>query len=505
MAEDAKKCGKGEMNVAEFKKKYWDHLDKLIDPEHPDLGPKNNGFVFLAGRIQPGRAQLMKWFTELSLGSKNHYEHTTICEQSHHIAYDLMTGHKTNHMKPDLANAEFVIFWGTGAYTANFSLVTMAEKVTTGKLNRGMKTAVVDARLSNDAGKADWWLPVQPNGHGALAMAMIRWILENNRYDQRYLENANKAAAKADGEPTWTNASHLVKIVEGHPMALLKADEAGIGTEKQRVVSRAGRLIAVDPEDENKPIEGDLLVKTQVKGLSVKSAFQLLTEQAMARTLKEYAEESGVDTMTIIEVAREFTSHGKRSVVEMYRGPVQQTDGYYNGCLIITLNALIGNADYKGGLSKGGGSWHEVGDKPDSIYPLENMHPGPLKAFGPRITREKSRYEDFTLFKEHGYPAKRPWYPFTGNVYQEVIPSFTAGYPYAGKILFLHMGTPALSIPGGTQHIIDMLKDPARVPLFIASDIVIGETSMYADYIVPDLTYRNGGECHTIRRMCPLK
>jgi anaerobic selenocysteine-containing dehydrogenase len=34
-----------------------------------------------------------------------------------------------------------------------------------------------------------------------------------------------------------------------------------------------------------------------------------------------------------------------------------------------------------------------------------------------------------------------------------------------------------------------MLKDPDRVPLFIASDIVIGESSMYADYIVPDLTY----------------
>ena len=51
------------------------------------------------------------------------------------------------------------------------------------------------------------------------------------------------------------------------------------------------------------------------------------------------------------------------------------------------------------------------------------------------------------------------------------------------------MGTPALSTPGGTEHVIDMLKDPARVPLFIASDIIIGETSMYADYIVPDLTY----------------
>jgi anaerobic selenocysteine-containing dehydrogenase len=51
------------------------------------------------------------------------------------------------------------------------------------------------------------------------------------------------------------------------------------------------------------------------------------------------------------------------------------------------------------------------------------------------------------------------------------------------------MGTPAFAIPGGNQHIIDMLKNQKQVPLYIASDIVIGETSMYADYILPDLTF----------------
>jgi anaerobic selenocysteine-containing dehydrogenase len=33
-------------------------------------------------------------------------------------------------------------------------------------------------------------------------MGMIRWIIENKKYDARYLTNANKAAAKVDGEPT---------------------------------------------------------------------------------------------------------------------------------------------------------------------------------------------------------------------------------------------------------------------------------------------------------------
>ncbi|MEJ2638523.1 MAG: molybdopterin-dependent oxidoreductase [Desulfosarcinaceae bacterium] len=489
MAEDAGKFGKGELSLADFKTRYADHLDVLIDPDHPDLGPKNNGFVFMAGRIEHGRKEIMKWFTNKSLGSPNAFEHTTICEQSHHIAYAEMTGHGTHHMKPDLANAEFVIFWGTGAFTANFGLTPMAEKVTTAKRNGRMKTAVVDARLSNDAGKADWWLPVQPNGHGALAMAMIRWILENNRYDQRYLENANKAAAEVDGEPTWSNAAHLVKIVDGHPFKLLRADEAGVGGKDQMVVSRDGQLAGVDPNDKVNPVEGDLLVTTTINGIQAKSAFQLLTEEAFKKTLAAYAKESGVELQTIIEVARELTAHGKRAAVDMYRGPVQQTDGYYSGCLVITLNVLVGNADYKGGLIKGGGHWHEAGGKEGNVYNFAKMHPGALKTFGPKITREQSRYEDYSLFREKGYPARRPWYPFTGNVYQEIIPSFAMGYPYPGKILLLHKGTPALSIPGGNQQIIDALRDPQRVPLFIASDIVIGESSMYADYIVPDLTY----------------
>jgi tetrathionate reductase subunit A len=489
MAKDSENCGKGKMTVAEFKAKYRDHLEKLIDPDHPDLGPKNNGFVFMAGRIEHGRKELMARFTGKTLGSNNAYEHTTICEQSHHIAYKRMTGNKSEHMKPDLVNCEFAVFWGTGAFTANFGLTCMAEKVTTGMVNRGMKTAVVDPRLSHDAGKADWWLPVRPEKNGTLAMAMIRWILENNRYDQRYLENANKAAAKADNEPTWSNATHLVKIVDGHPLELLRASEVGVGSENQYVASKNGRFVSVDPEDENHPVEGDLFVKSQANGIPIKSAFQLLAEEAYAKSLQAYADDCGVELKTIVDVARELTSHGKRAAVDMYRGPVQQTDGYYSGCLVITLNVLIGNADYKGGLIKGGGHWHEGGGKPGNVYDLGKMHPGALKAFGVKITREKSRYEDSTLFREKGYPAQRPWYPFTGNVYQEVIPSFAAGYPYPGKILLTHMGTPAFAIPGGNQQIINMLKNQKQVPLYIASDIVIGETSMYADYILPDLTF----------------
>ncbi len=488
MAADAAKFGKGEMSLEDFQKKWAEHLDVLIDPQHPDLGPKNNGFVFDAGRIEHGRKELMKWFTHDSFGSVNAFEHTTICEQSHHIAYGEMSGGKTHHMKPDLLNAEFVLFWGTGAFTANFGLTPMAEKVTNARVEGRMKVAVVDPRLSNDAGKADWWLPVEPGADGALALAMIRWILEQERFDRRYLENANRKAADADGEPTFSNASWLVWVEDGRPARLVRAADLGIGTEDQYVVLRGGRPVPVDPEGGEAAVEGDLFAEYTHEGRQAKTSLRCVREEAFSRSPEEYERITGVPWKLVAEVARELTSHGKKAGVEMYRGPVQHTDGYYTGCAVILLNLLIGNPDWKGGLSRGGSHWHEFGGKEGNVWQFKALHPSRMKAFGPRITREKARYEDFSLFREEGYPARRPWFPFSSNVYQEVIPSMAAGYPYPGRILFLHKGTPVLASPAGSPQI-DMLRDPDKVPLFIACDIVIGETSMYADYILPDLTY----------------
>ena len=486
MKVDAKRFAAGKLSLSGFKRKYVRHLAKLIDPDHPDLGPRNNAFVFQAGRMEHGRKEFVKWFATKSLGSVNVFEHTTICEQSHHIAFNEVTG-GTHHMKPDILNAEFVLFWGTGAYTANFGLTPMAEKVTAGRVERGLKTAVVDPRLSNDAGKADWWLPVKPGADGALAHAMIRWIIENQRYDARYLANANRAAAQADGEPTWTDASLLIKIIDGHALEPLKAREAGIPGGDAPVVRYEGRFLAAGQES-NLPVEGELFFDGSVNGIRVKSALQLLKDEAFSRSFEEYEEITGIPLRQVAAVAKELTSHGKRAAVDLYRGPVQHTDGFYAGAAVIMLNLLIGNADWKGGLSKGGGHWHEAGGKAASVYNFSKMHPDEFPAFGPRITREKTRYEDYSLFRENGYPAKRPWYPFTDNIYQEIIPSAAQGYPYKCEILMLHKGTPALSTPAG-HKVIEMLRDHDKIPLFIACDIVIGETSMYADYILPDLTY----------------
>ncbi|RMF41224.1 MAG: hypothetical protein D6753_10010 [Planctomycetota bacterium] len=174
-------------------------------------------------------------------------------------------------------------------------------------------------------------------------------------------------------------------------------------------------------------------------------------------------------------------------MAEFYRGPAQHTNGYYQCQSLILLNLLVGNCGWKGGWSAGGGHFHEFGGKAANPYNFADLHPGKLTAFGPPVTRERMRYEDTSLFDGEHYDAQRPWYPFTSNVYQEVIPAAGAEYPYNIGCLFLHKGTPVMSCPAGHKQI-EILRDPKKVPLFIASDITVAETSMFADYIIPDLS-----------------
>ncbi|HEY5596924.1 MAG TPA: molybdopterin-dependent oxidoreductase, partial [Candidatus Bipolaricaulota bacterium] len=241
--------GEKEALVVEFKEKYSEQLDKLIDPQHPDLGPKNNQLVFLWGRVKGGREHLIRRFAQDAFGSANAHGHTTVCQGSLYFTGKAMSeqyqdGHWTGGQKfywqADTGNAQFLIFVGASPFEANYGPPVRAPHLTQNMVDKGLKIAVVDPRLSKTAAKAWKWLPIKPGTEAALALAMIRWIIEQGRFDRKYLGNANRAAATADGEPTWCNASWLVKVEDGKPTTFLRAAEAGLGQEDRFVVAKEG-------------------------------------------------------------------------------------------------------------------------------------------------------------------------------------------------------------------------------------------------------------------------
>ena len=509
--------------VEEFKVTFADYLDGMIDPEHPDFGPKNNQFCFVWGRLKDGRGEFIKRFTGDAFGSINAHGHTTVCQGSLYFTGKAMSeqfvegkwsGGEKFYWQGDLANTEFAILVGNNVFEGGYGPPYRVQKITEGLTNGRLRYVVIDPRLGKTGSKAWKWLPNKPGTEAAIALALIQIVISNDRHNKQYLQNANKAAADAAGEPNFCNAAWLVKVDdEGKPGKLMRGSELGAEVEERPtadgkgtwkfdpfVVYKDGKFVTFDPNDTENAVQGDLLVDTEFTGLDkdgkaitvkVKSGLQVLFDSANEHTVEEWAAIADVRASDLLAIAQEFTSHGRKACADIHRGVSQHTNGYYNVQAWYDLNLLIGNFDYAGGMAIAK-AYDQNGAKEGQPYPVTKLANGALKKFGHTIIRS-GKYENSTIFED--YPAKRPWYPLATDIYQEIIPSIGDAYPYPVKAAFLYMGSPVYALPAGHTNI-EVLKDPAKLPLFVTFDIVIGETSMYADYIIPDMSFLERWEFH---------
>lgn len=332
-------------------------------------------------------------------------------------------------------------------------------------------------------------------------------MIEHGSFDAKLLADANKAATRAAGETTWTNASWLVEIRGGRSSAFAcvadhclarperrqaKTEKGSVEYEEKFLLVRQGdRLVAFDPNEETRPVTGNLCVDAVLSdGTRVKSGLQLIKEAAFARSFADWCARCELKPEAVEEVVVEMVRPGKQAVVDLHRGVAPHTNGFYNVLAWYTVNALLGNYDWQGGLSALK-TYSYDGSKGGS-YNLAST-PGALPTFGVSIIMHGVSYEQTTLFQ--GYPAKRNWYPLSSDIYEEILPSIGDAYPYPTKALQLYMGVPTYALPAG-HTTLEVLRDVHRLPLWVASDILIGSTSMYADYIFPDLSYLERWEFH---------
>ncbi len=453
-----------------------------IDPNLPELGPKANQVVFSPGRYEHGQKEFTdRWFKNCYGTINYRHDHTSICEESHHIAKELMTEGKKNHFKPDISNAKFIIWFGTNPLEANFPAQTLGRKLMD-FIKRGGKMAVVDPRFSHTAAKAKYWIPAKPATDGAVAMALARWIVDNEKYDKKFLSATTKEGAAKVNELTWTDATYLVNQQTGK---FVRPADVGLpGGEDDYVVSAGGELKVHSSVD-----AADLMVSTTVNDQPVKSVFQMVVERLRERTIEEYAAIAGVNANDLKAVAAEFAAAGKQAIADFYRGSCQNTHGVYASMAIVILNMLVGNFDWKGGYIGGGSHWHETngGGKPGTVDIMKV--PNGVSAKGIQITRAKASYEKDApnLFARDGYPAKRPWFPHASNgVYQELMPSIYDQYPYPVKALIAYWNGLPYSTPAQKAIFEKTAADESKLPLFVVFDIEMGPAAEWADYVLPD-------------------
>jgi len=105
-------------------------------------------------------------------------------------------------------------------------------------------------------------------------------------------------------------------------------------------------LLKVDPDDDKEAVKGDLLVDTTIttsdgKKVPAKSSMQILADSANEKSIVEWAKICGIPAEDIEELAREFTSHGRKASVDIHRGVSQHTNGFYNVIAYYNLALLI--------------------------------------------------------------------------------------------------------------------------------------------------------------------
>ncbi len=480
--------------------------NQYIDPSRPELGPKKNQLAFAPGRSVEKEMSERIW--KHGWGTANYgLSHTSVCESTRHVANELITwdpdgsknsrgAGRTAGWQVDILGSEYIIFFGANPLEADFPMVGMARNLMHFNRNGG-KYVVVDPRFNNTAAKAHQWVPITPGADAALAMGMIRWIIANEKHDWDYLANPNREAAQAGGEATWTDSTYLVGTftdAEGKQFQrYITAGEVGISNgltvQAGDYVVRSGGLKG---HREVGLGELDVTEIVVIDGAPVeaKSAFTLLEEAAFSKTLDEYSSLCEVPKDTIVALAREFVSHGKKAAAMTYRGPIKHTNGFYNQLAIQHLNTLIGNYDWKGGCTAGAGGWgHKSG-----VVDLGKVEGDPGHT-GIRIDRAKTFYDQSeagSLFT--GYPAKRPWFPFgTHGNYQEVIPSIRDSYPYEIKVLITYWNAWPYSVPTlktvWEQTMSEMVAGEYKLPLLVTISPVMGEVAAWADYVLPDTVY----------------
>ncbi len=474
-------------------------LNTPLDPDNPEYGPKANQLLMMEA-TDYGRSALLKRFAFNAFGTRNYGHHGAYCGLAFRMGSGALMNdlEKNAHVKPDYANVEFALFIGTAPSQAGNPFKRqgrlLAQARSTGNLEYVVVDPALTAAASHAAGDRSRWISILPGTDTALAMALIRWLLENEGYAKDYLAVPGNKTAGESGETGHTNATHLVIDEDTHPRAgyfLRLSDigqaEAGTDHDHPVVVNQAGEL-----ESAESASSGQLFVERRVQTsdgpVRVRSSLFKLRQEAMRHSIEEYAEICGIDAAVIRELARRFAGFGRKATADAHGGMMSGA-GFYASYAVNMLNLLVGSFNQKGGVAKGGGSFNGVGAGPR--YNLADF-PGKVRPRGVFLSRSRFPYEKTSEYKrrlaagESPYPATAPWRSLAPPILTEHLLSGLEGYPYRIKAMIGAMANPMYGQAGLTSLLEEKLKDPKNIGLYVAVDGFINETNRFADYIVPD-------------------
>ncbi len=186
----------GEKGEGKFREATWDeaftYAAELLQKTSDKYGTRSlasflgRGVLGMpVGRILSGgkSPSLME-----RLGSPNSFNVASICNMASSTVTPVTTsGLNTRVMVQDIPNSDYIFAWGKDSTTDDGPQMTI-KSIKAAK-ERGAKLIVIDPRQTGIGELADLWIPVIPGSDGALALAMLKLIIETERYDKEFVRD----------------------------------------------------------------------------------------------------------------------------------------------------------------------------------------------------------------------------------------------------------------------------------------------------------------------------
>ena len=225
-----------------------------------------------------------------------------------------------------------LVLWGTvPAYSCPASGGGMVADLRA----KGVKTVVVDPRLTPDAAKADVWLPIRPGTDVALELCWIRYILDNKLFDKDFVLK-------------WTNLPYLVDV---ETKMQWRAEKSTIPNTPDTfmVWDKKSNSAQPLPYPWNDDLEPDLEGEYVINGRRYKTGYQLLWERCQEYTLEKTAEICWLDAKKIKEAIHVFTDNCPSGLA--IGVATDQTPNSVQAAMgAATIDLLMGNVERPGSI-----------------------------------------------------------------------------------------------------------------------------------------------------------
>lgn len=445
----------GERGEGRFAEVSWDAaLDEIAARLKAAVAAKGERSVVYTVHDLGPLAQVAAY----ALGSPNVVSQASTCNTPGVVARRWTYAAPYDHQRrvdPDYENCRYLMLFGRTLQAS----MGAAHRLSTARA-AGAHVVFVDPRRPDGAFADSQWVPILPGADAALILAMVREIAQTKLVDEKFLVTHTNAPLliRADGQPltaaeaTGNKDAVGFAVWDGRSGTLayqgVKRNDKGVATE---YINTAGVEAVLDHD-------GEVVLASGAR-VKVKTAWRLVLERVAPYNPEHAATLTGVPGKTIVALARDFAKQG--GVAD---------DGWYwsrNGNdtdvarAVLLLNAVVGNADRKGGLA---------------FSRAAGLNYIGMNSASHKVTMPNAQFELADTKRIDNYA-----YSETNGTFQAVVDALLTGQPYAVSTLFA-VGTTLIQREANVPRLVEALK---KLDLLVVQDVLPQDVCDYADFVLP--------------------